>query len=269
MSQLAIASEARAEADGLDAREITHGFDGQPVLQDVSLGIHTGEVVAVIGPSGTGKTTLLRLLAGFTQPSQGRIRIEGTELWAADEHTRLALRRRLGMVFQEPNLFAASVRRNVAYGLHIRRPWRARLAVWVRRLLGKTEMETAVKDALWTVGLDARADEQVTDLSGGERQRVAFARAMAAAPDYLLLDEPTSELDPRNTALLEEAITDARTAGFGIAIATHDMHQARRIADRVAVMIDGEIIEVGPPDRLFEEPDDDRVRAFIQGDLVY
>jgi tungstate transport system ATP-binding protein len=119
------------------------------------------------------------------------------------------------------------------------------------------------------VGLDDKEGQNARSLSGGEAQRVAFARALAYDPDVLLLDEPTSDLDPRNTAVLEGAVGEARERGIGIVLATHDMHQARRVADRVAVLLGERVIEVGPTERVFERPHDERVRKFIDGELVY
>lgn len=253
---------------GLAVDELTHAVAGTAVLDAVSLQIRTGEVLVIIGPSGTGKTTLLELLAMFEPPDAGTVRIGDADVWALPRDERLIRRRQLAMVFQQPNLFAASVKRNVEYGLHIRQSWRNRLRSWIGRLEGQQTAQR-IERALATVGMDDRLDQSATSLSGGEAQRVAFARALAVDPDFLLLDEPTSDLDPRNTAVIEAAIRTARDQGLGVAIATHDMHQAERIADRVAVMINGEIIELGPPEQVFETPTDPRARKFIDGELVY
>lgn len=254
--------------DALSLENVSHGFDDTDVLDEVTLAINQGETVAIIGPSGTGKTTLLRLLAFFYRPDAGTIEMDGTDVWTLSERDRLDVRRRIGMVFQEANLFDATVRRNVSYGQHIRRSWTARLNRWISRIGGGDTSE-AVAEALAVVGLADAETQQVTSLSGGEAQRVAFARALAYDPDFLLLDEPTSDLDPRNTALLEEAMETARARGLGIAIATHDMNQAERVADRVAVLLEGQCIEFGPTERVFTNPDDPRARKFIDGELVY
>lgn len=186
-------------------------------------------------------------------------------MWTLSVRERLGVRRRIGIVFQEANLFDATVRRNVSYGRHIGRSWRGRLTRWVSRLGGGDTSE-AVAEAL-DVGLADAETRAATSLSGGEAQRVAFARALAYDPDFLLLDEPTSDPGPRNTAVIEDAIETARARGLGIA--THDMNQAERVADRVAVMLEGRLIEVGPAERVFTDPDDPRAREFIDGELVY
>ena len=262
------AGDTAAAPSRIRASAISHGFDNGNVLESITLSVDRGEVLAVIGPSGTGKTTLLRLCALFHPPDEGTIRVGGVDAWSVSERERLTARRRIGMVFQEPNLFDASIRRNVEYGVHVRHGWNERLRRWLSRIRGGTT-EPAVGDALEVVGLADERGRHVSELSGGERQRVAFARALACDPDVLLLDEPTSDLDPRNTAVIEDAVGTARSQGLGILVATHDMHQAERIADRVAVLLDGRLIEVGPTDRIFTDPDDPRTRRFIDGELVY
>ena len=246
----------------LSIEHVGHAYGDATVFDGVSLSVSPGEVVALIGPSGVGKSTLLRLLALFERPDRGRIEYDGTDVWAASERERLECRRKVGMVFQEANLFDASVTRNVEYGLRVRNSW-------IDRLLRRTNGSEAARDALDVVGMTDKLGQNVGSLSGGEAQRVAFARALAYDPDVLLLDEPTSDLDPRNTAVIEEAVAEARARGIGVAVATHDMHQAERIADRVAVLLGTEVLEVGPTRTVFEEPTDDRTRKFIDGELVY
>jgi tungstate transport system ATP-binding protein len=281
----------------LAATGLGFGYEDTPVLSDVTLSADRGEVLAIIGPSGTGKTTLLRLLSLFERPDTGTVALDGEDVWALTDEERLARRKRLGMVFQDRSLFSTTVGANAAYGLTVRRPWADRMRSWLRVRLGLDEtrlrelfatvgmadrvpswlsnltvertVPEAARDALATVGMAERVGQRASELSAGEAQRVAFARALAPDPDALLLDEPTSNLDPRNTALIEGAVGDARDRGIAVVLATHDMDQARRVADRVAVFLDGTVIEQGPTDRVFEAPEDERARQFVEGKLVY
>lgn len=253
----------------LRATDVAHSYEEESVFNDVSIDVETGEILGVIGPSGVGKTTLLRMLALSLEPDEGTVAFDGADVWNLDEADRLSIRRRIGMVFQEASLFDASVARNVEYGLRIRRSWSERLESELRSILRSNGTADAVQDALDIVGLADKMDQPADSLSGGEAQRISFARAVAYNPDILLLDEPTSDLDPRNTDLIEEAIAKARNRGIGIVVATHDMHQAERVADRVAVLLDGSITEIGPTGRIFETPSDERTRKFISGELVY
>lgn len=266
MSIATTENESTGTVLGLDG--VSHGFGDTTVLTDIDLNMTRGEVLAIIGPSGTGKTTLLRLLALFRRPDRGRVILGGDDPWELSEQERLRVRRQIGMVFQHPNLFDANVTRNVAYGRHIRQGWIDRFRSQLARLNGE-ELPEPVSDVLEIVGMRDAAGQAAASLSGGEAQRVAFARALACDPAFLLLDEPTSDLDPRNTAMIEQAIDTVRARGLGVAIATHDMHQAEQIADRVEVLLDGQLLELGGADQIFSAPDDDRVRQFIEGELVY
>lgn len=231
-------------------------FDGRPVLGGVDLNVAPGEVFAIIGPSGAGKTTLLRCIDFLLAPDGGTVRYDDRDP-PPDEVGRLGLRRRIGMVAQNPFLFRGSVFYNVSYGLCVRD-------------VPPAEVEERTAGALQTVGLADRRSAAAKSLSAGEAQRVAFARAVVVRPDLLLLDEFTANLDPTNVKILEEGVTTyARDSGTTVVIVTHNMFQAKRLAGRVALLLGGEIVEAADADTFFTSPRDDRTRAFVHGDMPY
>jgi tungstate transport system ATP-binding protein len=230
---------------------LQHCYGERAVLDIDRLDVVKGETLAIIGPSGAGKSTLLRLLQFLEAPTAGRVAFEGQPV---DGPPPLRIRRRITTVFQHPRVLSRSVYDNVAFGLRVRgiRPDRDQ----IDRLLG-------------AVGISALARRPARVLSGGEVQRLAICRALAFEPDVLLLDEPTANLDPRNVRLVEALIHERQARGVTIVAAVHQVFQARRLADRIALLLDGQIVEVGPADRVLDAPQDPRTRAFLSGDMIY
>lgn len=228
-------------------------FGEKEVLKNINLVIRRGEIFALIGPSGAGKTTLLRILNFFEKPTRGNLKFNGM----ANEGEINNIRRRMSMLFQTPAIFKASVFDNVAYGLIVRG-------------IDKRIIEKKVSDSLNIVGLSGMEKQKARTLSAGEAQRMAFARAIVYDPEVLLLDEPTTNLDPANVAKIEELIRRIRSErGTTIVIATHNIPQVRRIADRVGILLNGELIEVNSIEGIFTAPNDARSAAFLKGEMIY
>jgi phosphate transport system ATP-binding protein len=234
------------------------------VVRDVSLPVRQGEVLGLIGASGSGKTTLLRSLNRLTEVTagagrSGRITLDGQEIHELEVND---LRRRVSMVFQQPNPFPMSIFDNVAYAL-VEHPGHGG-----RRRRRTPEIESAVADALRRAGLyDEVADDlgrSALRLSGGQQQRLCIARALAAGPEVLLLDEPCSALDPISTATIEELIVGLRDS-VAVVIVTHNLQQAQRVADHVAFMHLGELVEFGPAEQIFARPMRQRTRDYVSG----
>jgi tungstate transport system ATP-binding protein len=194
------------------------------------------------------------LLNFLEPPSTGRIRFLDIE-FGASQPMPLKYRRRVTTVFQRPILLNRSVQANVGYGLSLR---------------GLRDPDGEIEKALEQVGLQALSRQRARTLSGGEAQRVALARAIVLKPDVLLLDEPTANLDPYNVGLIEEIVTELnREQGTTLVLVTHNVFQAKRLAHRVALMLESQIIEVGDVETFFESPQDPRTAAFVRGEMVY
>jgi phosphate transport system ATP-binding protein len=244
----------------MQLEELSVAYAAKPAVKSVSLPIRQGEVLALIGPSGCGKTTLLRSLNRLTELNRaatlrGRITLDGIDI-ATIEPT--ALRRRVTMVFQQPNPFPMSVFDNVAYVLReqaARRPKRAALREAVTETLARAGLLDEVADNL---------SHPALRLSGGQQQRLCIARALAANPEVLLLDEPCSALDPQSTKVIEDLIVKLRDQ-VAIVIVTHNLQQAYRIADHVAFMYLGELVEYAPAERIFRSPREQRTREYVSG----
>lgn len=219
------------------------------LIEGVSLEIETGPKTLILGPNGSGKSLLLRLCHGLIRPSRGSIR------WAGGGHGRDAWRRQ-AMVFQKPVMLRRSVRANVAYGVRLRG-----VAAAPRR--------ATVERALARVGLSGFAGRPARVLSGGERQRLALARAWALEPEVLFLDEPTASLDPGASAAVEAIIEEFHRAGTKIVMTTHDLAQARRLADEIVFLDRGRVAERSPAEVFFSGPASEAGAAFLEGRLLW
>jgi iron(III) transport system ATP-binding protein len=232
---------------GVTIEHVSFGYGGTAVLDDINLDIERGEFFAFLGPSGSGKTTLLRLIAGFGVPAQGRIVIGERDVTALPPWNR-----NVGMVFQSYALWPhMTVARNVAFGLE-------------RRSLRRAEITRRVDAALELVGLSEYAQRRPAQLSGGQQQRVALARTIVIEPEVLLLDEPLSNLDARlRVEMRAELRTLQRKLGLTAIYVTHDQEEANAIADRIAVLDQGRIQQIGTPAELYDSPANRFVATFL------
>ncbi len=226
-------------------------FGDLHVLQDIDLTVGTGEVVVVIGPSGSGKSTLCRAINRLETIESGTITIDGRRL--PEEGKELAeLRADVGMVFQSFNLFAhKTILENVTLG-----------PIKVRKV-GKAAAEKRALELLERVGVDHQAEKYPAQLSGGQQQRVAIARSLAMDPKVMLFDEPTSALDPEMITEVLDVMTELARSGMTMVVVTHEMGFARRAANRVVFMSDGQIVEEAAPDEFFTNPSSDRAKDFL------
>ena len=244
----------------LSSHSLRVSFGSKEVLHGIDLNIPSGAVTAIIGPSGCGKSTYLRALnlmhdLSPTARIDGEVRFEGKNIYDHDVDP-VDLRRRIGMVFQKPNPFPTmSIFDNVAFG--------PRLLGLKRTKVRERVEESLRRAAIWEETKD-RLKAPATDLSGGQQQRLCIARALAVQPDVLLLDEPTSALDPIATAKIEDLLGTLKK-DVTIVIVTHNMQQAARASDHTAYFLNGELVEHGPTDALFENPKDERTEAYITG----
>jgi len=255
------AGESRpgSEETIIESRDVSVWYGDERALDGVSMEIPEKRVTAIIGPSGCGKSTFLRCINRMNDlideaRVEGELRFGGKNVYDADVDS-VALRRRIGMVFQQPNPFPKSIYDNVAYGL---------------RLQDRTEnldekVETALKRAALWDEVEDRLDESGTELSGGQQQRLCIARAIAVDPEVILMDEPASALDPIATSKIEDLIEELAEE-YTVVIVTHNMQQAARISDRTAVFLTGgELVEFDDTATVFEDPENERVEDYITG----
>ncbi len=240
-----------ASAPVIELRHVEKHYGDLHVLKDINLSVRKGEVVVVIGPSGSGKSTLCRTINRLETIDSGEILIEGKPL-PQEGKELAAMRADLGMVFQQFNLFAhMTILDNVTLGpidvLH--EP--------------KEQAKKEAMDLLARVGVAEQAGKVPAQLSGGQQQRVAIARSLAMHPKAMLFDEPTSALDPEMINEVLDVMVELATQGMTMIVVTHEMGFARRVADRVVFMADGQIVEEGTPDEFFEHPKSQRARDFL------
>lgn len=237
----------------LRAEDLHKAFDGRVVLDGLSFSVADGESLVIVGPSGTGKSVLLKHLIGLLKPDSGRVFVEGKDVWSISDRERNELRKEFGMSFQEGALFdSMSVYDNIAFPLRRSgRPTR--------------EIRDRVRECLDIVHLPNVEEKRPSELSGGMRRRVGFARAIAHEPDILLFDEPNTGLDPIMTDVIDEVILNMREKLTAtIVTITHHMPSAKKIGDRIALLYGGKIIFQAPPDE-FLSSQDPAVRQFVQG----
>jgi len=235
----------------LDVQGLRKAFGHLEVLKGIDLQVRPREMVFIIGPSGSGKSTLLRCCNRLEEPTAGSVYVEGVNILSPQVDIN-AVRRRIGMVFQAFNLYP-----------HLTALGNVSLAL--RKALGKPrqEADAVARQALARVGLADKAQAYPAQLSGGQQQRVGIARALALEPAVMLFDEPTSALDPELVGSVLSVMREMRESGMTMVVVSHEMRFARGAADRVVFMDHGQILEAGPPERLFGQPDHPRVQEFL------
>ncbi len=242
----------------LEVKNLQKSFGGTVVLKDASFSLEKGQVLAIIGSSGSGKTTLLRCLNFLEKPDSGDICIEGKSLLEGQQTENRIRENRLnfGLVFQNFNLFPQySVLNNVTLAPNLQSPDK------------KKENEKNALALLEQVGLSQKVDAYPYQLSGGQQQRVAIARALALQPKVLCFDEPTSALDPELTGEVLRVIKGLKSENITMIVVTHEMAFAKSVADVVLYMADGEIVESGTPEQVFENPQKEKTKAFLQSTI--
>ena len=237
--------------DIIICQDVHKWFGHFHVLNGISLTVQKGEVVVIFGPSGSGKSTFIRCLNRLEEHQKGQIIVDGIEL-SNDIRNVEKIRREVGMVFQQFNLFPhLTVLQNITLA-----------PGWVRRMPRKQSQELAMQ-LLKRVGIPEQAEKYPAQLSGGQQQRVAIARALAMQPRIMLFDEPTSALDPEMIKEVLDVMVELARSGMTIVAVTHEMGFARAVANRMIFFDKGEIVEQGPPDQIFENPQNDRTKLFL------
>jgi phospholipid/cholesterol/gamma-HCH transport system ATP-binding protein len=240
----------------IELHGVSIAFENQEVLHGIDLAVLQGEILTIMGGSGSGKSVLLRLIAGLIKPDRGEIRIDGTNTVPLNEDEMLRFRQRMGVVFQQAALFdSMSVADNIAYPLR------------EHAMLDEEAIQQRVAELLDIVGLPGIQEKYPAELSGGMRKRVGIARALAMKPAMVLYDEPTSGLDPSNAKMISQLIVHvAETFGTTSIVVSHDLYWSLKISSRVALIYNGNIIAAGTPVEIQSSPVAE-VQAFLAGDL--
>jgi len=235
----------------IDVKNLSKSFGNHLVLNDITEHIFPGEKIVIIGPSGSGKSTFLRCLNMLEYPSAGQVFFDGVEI--TDLKTNLDLvRRQMGMVFQHFNLFPnMTIRKNIS------------LAPVRTGLMNQIEADQLAMKLLRRVGLEEKADAYPNQLSGGQKQRIAIIRALAMNPKVMLFDEPTSALDPEMVGEVLEVMKELADDGMTMVVVTHEMGFAREVGNRILFMDEGKILEQGPPEVIFNNPQHPRLKDFL------
>jgi polar amino acid transport system ATP-binding protein len=241
----------------IEVKKVSKFFGDLRALHEVDIDVGRGEVVVIVGPSGSGKSTLLRCINHLEKPTSGHIIIDG-EMMTDNKKEINRIRAEIGMVFQQFNLFPhLTVLRNVT------------LAQEKVRKRSKDEAEEIARQQLERVGIPEKADNYPAQLSGGQQQRVAIARALAMDPKIMLFDEPTSALDPEMIKEVLDVMLALVDEGMTMCVVTHEMGFGRAASDRIVFMDEGQIVEMAPPDQLFDNPVHDRTKLFLSKILVH
>lgn len=247
-------NKQQLEQEIFKINDVSKTYQGNTVLNVDELNIYTGEILGLVGPSGAGKSTLLRLLNFVEASDTGEIVYMGTS-YRNDKFPDLETRRQITTVFQRPYLLTTSVWNNIVYPLKIRQ---MKIA------------EDQIKEIVENLGLTDLINQRADKLSGGEAQRVSLARSLVFGPKVLLLDEPTSNLDPTNVKIIEDILARyVKEHDITVIMVTHNVFQAKRLADRVALMFKGELVEVNDKDTFFNNPENDMTERFISGELIF
>jgi len=252
----------RDEEPVIETENLNAYYDDFHALKDITASAPENKITAIMGPSGCGKSTFIKCLNRMLETVkgakiEGKVKIGDTDIYDP-EVNELDIRKKIGMVFQKPNPLPMSIKENVLYGPKIHD--------------FDNDLDESLRSSLKAVGLweevKDRLDTSAFQLSGGQQQRICIARALAVEPQVILMDEPTSSLDPVSSKKIEELLTDLRDMyGITVLIVTHDVHQAKRVADHALFLYMGELLEDGPAERVFEDPDHERTKKYIEGEL--